>query len=121
MHDIRQVPRSWISGELFDSGRVWQDCSEQAKVSRKTHVVEQPRPSVPVFLIGRGGLTYEISEVAPPALASSPEQKPLAREFEAEGHETTAERDRRLEVLSKASKQASIEALEVDGSARKMG
>ena len=33
-------------------------------------------------------------------------QKPLAREFEADGQETTADRDRRLEGLSKASKLA---------------
>ncbi len=61
---------------------------------------------MPIFLIGRGGLTYEISEVSQPALASSPEQKPLAREFEAEGQETTPDRDRRFEGLAKASKQA---------------
>ena len=77
-----------------------------AKTSREVKVVEHHRVSVPIFLIGRGGLTYEISEVAQPALASSPEQKPLARQFEVEGQETTADRDRRLESLSKASKLA---------------
>ena len=77
-----------------------------AKTARDVKIVEHHREPVPVYLIGRGGLTYEISEVAPPALATGPEQKPLAREFEAEGQERTADRDRRLEGLAKASKQA---------------